>query len=70
MHARIFLIRHGATVLTGSGDTTARLWDAAAKVDRKELPTAGEILAALSGGKISGETYDREQPERLKSTLY
>jgi PPOX class probable FMN-dependent enzyme len=48
----------------------ARLWDAAAKVDRKELPTAGEILAALSGGKISGETYDREQPERLKTTLY
>jgi uncharacterized protein len=48
----------------------ARLWDAAAKADRKALPTPGEILAALSGGKIGGVTYDREQPERLKTTLY
>jgi hypothetical protein len=45
-----------------------RLWDAAATVDRKELPTTGEILAQ-SGGKIGGVTCDRELPERLKTTL-
>jgi uncharacterized protein len=48
----------------------ARLWDQAAQVDRKSLPSAGKILAALSGGTVGGDDYDRDQPERLRATLY
>jgi uncharacterized protein len=48
----------------------ARLWDPAARIDRKAVPTAGEILAALSGDRIGGEAYDRALPERVRKTLY
>jgi uncharacterized protein len=48
----------------------ARLWDPAARIDRKAVPTAGEILAALSRDRIGGEAYDRALPERVRQTLY
>ena len=48
----------------------SKLWDASRHIDRKSLPSAGTILADLTGGKIGGEAHDRAAPERLKATLY
>jgi PPOX class probable FMN-dependent enzyme len=48
----------------------SRLWDIDAQIDPAQLPTGGEILTEITNGKIDGEAYDRELPERLKSTLY
>jgi hypothetical protein len=48
----------------------SRLWDPASRVDRKNLPSTGTILAAISGGAIGGEEHDRAAPERLQATLY
>jgi PPOX class probable FMN-dependent enzyme len=48
----------------------SKLWDASRHVERKHLPSAGDILAAISKGAFDGATYDRAEPERLKQTLY
>src|SRR5215216_6093022 len=37
----------------------SKLWDPAMHVDRASLPSAGTILAAISGGKIGGPEHDR-----------
>jgi PPOX class probable FMN-dependent enzyme len=46
------------------------LWNPEKRVDPKTLPTAGEILAAMSDNRVGGETYDREWPERAKRSLW
>lgn len=46
------------------------LWDPGRQVDRKALPTAGQILAALSQDRVGGEAYDAAYPERMKATLW
>jgi PPOX class probable FMN-dependent enzyme len=48
----------------------SRLWDAARHVERRSLPSAGEILAAIRPGEIDAEALDRAYPERLKQTIY
>lgn len=48
----------------------SRLWDASAHVDPKSLPSAGEILAAMSDARVGGEAYDRAWPERAAKTLW
>ena len=48
----------------------SKLWDPAIQVERSSLPTAGTILAEISGGKIGGEEHDRIAPERMKATIY
>lgn len=48
----------------------AGLWDPARHVDRAALPTPGQILSAQSRARIDAEKYDREVPERLRTTLY
>ena len=48
----------------------SKLWDPALHVDRKSLPSAGTVLAEISGGKIGGPEHDRGQPQRIKETLY
>jgi len=48
----------------------SKLWDPATQIDRQSLPSAGTILAEISGGKIGGPEHDRGQPERIKATLY
>jgi len=48
----------------------SKLWDPATQIERKSLPSAGTILAELSGGKIGGPEHDRGQPERIQATLY
>ena len=46
------------------------LWNPAKHVDPKSLPSAGQILAALSGNRVGGEEYDRTWPGRAKATLW
>ena len=48
----------------------SRLWDPSLHVERASLPTAGKILAEISGGKLGGEEHDRLAPERMKATIY
>jgi hypothetical protein len=48
----------------------SKLWDETTKIDRRSLPSTGTIIAELSQGKLGGETYDREAPERIKAQLY
>lgn len=46
------------------------LWNPNRHVDPKSLPTAGEILAEMSGNTMGGPVYDMEWPERAKRTLW
>ena len=48
----------------------SELWNPEKHVDPRSLPTAGEMLAAVSDGRVGGADYDREWPERAKSTLW
>ena len=48
----------------------SELWNPDRHVDRKSLPSTGQMLAAVTDQRIDGETYDRELPPRLKATLY
>jgi len=45
------------------------LWNAQKHVARSALPSAGQILAALSEA-FDGEAYDRALPDRQRTTLY
>ncbi|MDH5541079.1 MAG: pyridoxamine 5'-phosphate oxidase family protein [Rhizobacter sp.] len=46
------------------------LWDAASWPRPGALPSAGDILAALTDGQFGGSAYDQAQPERVKTSLY
>lgn len=46
------------------------LWSEEQVADRKVVPTAGEMLAALTHGSAGGKAYDDELPRRQASTLY
>ena len=48
----------------------SRLWDPSRHVDRRSLPSSGQILAAIRPGEIDAEALDRAYPERLKQTIY
>lgn len=48
----------------------SELWNAARHVDPKSLPSAGQILAALSNQRVGGDSYDREWPGRAAATLW
>ncbi|HUC67626.1 MAG TPA: pyridoxamine 5'-phosphate oxidase family protein [Stellaceae bacterium] len=48
----------------------SRLWDPSRHVDRKSLPSSGQILAAIRPGEIDADALDRAYPERLKQTIY
>ena len=48
----------------------SKLWDPSIQVERSALPTAGKILAEISGGKIGGDEHDRIAPQRIKETIY
>lgn len=48
----------------------ADLWNPDKRVPRAALPTAGQILAGVSGARIGGADYDRDLPARVKDTLY
>ena len=46
------------------------LWKPESQVDPKTLPTPGQILATLSEGRVGGDEYDREWPERAAKSLW
>lgn len=48
----------------------SELWNPARHVDPRSLPSAGQILAALSGDRVGGEKYDREWPGRAAATMW
>jgi len=52
----------------------ADLWNPAAQVDKRSLPSAGTILREISARAATeafdGEAYDKALPERVKATLY
>ena len=48
----------------------SKLWDEKSKIDRKSLPSTGTIIAEVSAGKLGGEAYDRDAPEKIKAQLY
>jgi hypothetical protein len=48
----------------------SKLWERAAKGERPELPSMGEMMALLSQNSVDAAAYDRDAPERLKATLY
>jgi len=48
----------------------SELWNPARHVDAKSLPSAGQILAALSQDRVGGESYDREWSGRAAKTLW
>jgi PPOX class probable FMN-dependent enzyme len=48
----------------------SELWNPHKHVTRGSLPSAGQILAALSNNQVGGDAYDRDLPERQRTTLY
>ncbi len=48
----------------------SHLWDPAAQVDARSLPTPGAILTALSADEVGGPAYDAEWPVRAAKTLW
>jgi PPOX class probable FMN-dependent enzyme len=48
----------------------SELWNPARHIDPKSLPSAGQILAALSHNRVGGETYDREWAGRAAKTMW
>ncbi len=46
------------------------LWKPETQVDPKSLPTPGQILAGLTNGRVGGQAYDEEWPERAAKTLW
>jgi len=48
----------------------SELWNPARHVDPAQLPTAGEILAALSEQRVGGAEYDATWAERAQRTLW
>jgi len=47
----------------------SKLWDPKGYVDRKDLPSNGEMIKALAED-FDAETYDKNYPQRIKDTIY
>ena len=48
----------------------AGLWDPARHVDPRTLPTPGDILAAMSAGRVGGRAYDDAWAGRAAATMW
>lgn len=48
----------------------ADLWNPERHVSPRDLPTPGEILAALSEERVGGRAYDEAWPERARASLW
>lgn len=46
------------------------LWNPDKHIEPNSLPSAGQILAALSANRIGGAEYDRAWPQRAKESLW
>lgn len=48
----------------------SKLWEPLPAEVLATVPSAGQVLAALTAGDLGGDLYDRELPGRQKATLY
>ena len=48
----------------------SKLWSADAQVDPESLPTPGQVLAALTDGRVGGQPYDDAWWDRAQKTLW
>ena len=48
----------------------SELWNPARHVDPKTLPSAGQILAALSQNQVGGDDFDQAWPERARQAMW
>ncbi len=48
----------------------SELWNPEKHISRRSLPSTGTIIGDITTGRLGGEQYDREYPERLRQTLY
>ncbi len=48
----------------------SELWNPDKHISRKALPSTGTIMADITAGRMGGDQYDRDYPERLRTTLY
>jgi PPOX class probable FMN-dependent enzyme len=48
----------------------SELWNPARHVDSKTLPSAGQILAALSQNQVGGDDFDQAWPERARQAMW
>jgi PPOX class probable FMN-dependent enzyme len=48
----------------------SELWNPERHADPRSLPSAGQILAALSHERVGGDDYDREWPGRAAKTMW
>ena len=48
----------------------SELWNPEKHISRKALPSTGTIIGDITAGRLGGEQYDREYPERLRQTIY
>jgi uncharacterized protein len=48
----------------------SELWNPARHVDPKTLPSAGQILAALSQNQVGGDDFDQASPERARQAMW
>lgn len=48
----------------------SKLWSADAQVPRSSLPSAGDMLQAISEEPFDGKAYDEGYPEHMKKTIY
>lgn len=46
------------------------LWNPTKHVSPASIPSAGQILAALTEDRVGGESYDQAWPERAKHTMW
>ncbi len=48
----------------------AGLWDSSKHVEKSEVPTIGEMLEAVTQGKINAEEYNSNWPARAKTSMW
>lgn len=48
----------------------SELWNPQRHVDPKSLPSAGQILFAITSARVGGEAYDKAWPQRARETLW
>ena len=54
----------------GRAIARSHLWQPVPPHAKRAVPTPGEMLEALTQASIDGATYDRDLPERQRTTLY
>ena len=48
----------------------SHLWDPSRFRQASELPSVGDIMAAITAGAFDGKAYDDAYPERVRQTIY